>query len=305
MLLALVKFAAGTILLLSGIRILRTGLWHSGHGWLERALQRAAGNPIQGFLWGTIATAVLQSSTALTVLTVGLVDGGALSFYQALSLVLGANVGTCVTVQLLTLDLDAISLPALILGSALSLHRHWRPAGAVLAGCGLIFYSLELMSTALAPFHRGNALPGFLTALGRSSWQGLLAGTMLTAFLHSSSVVTGMAMVLASREVLPLPGALSLVLGANVGTCITAILAALFSSRAAKRTALAHLLLNIGGAVAVLPFLSLVSPLLSLLSRDPAQQVANFHTLFNLFFSLVGLMALKPWARLLMRLVPD
>lgn len=302
---SLVKFAAGTALLLLGVQLLRRGLWYSSHGWLPRILRRATSTPVKGFLWGTIATAVLQSSTAITVLAVGLVDGGTLTFYQSLSIVLGANVGTCLTVQLLALDLQVLALPTLGLGSALTLHRSSRPAGMTLLGCGLIFYSLNLMSTALAPFQRGTTLPGFLSAMGTSSWQALLAGTMLTAFLHSSSVVTGMAMVLASQGVLPLSGAVAVVLGANIGTCITALLAALFSSRAAKRTALAHLFINVSGALILLPFLSPVIPLLSFLSADPARQVAHFHTLFNLFSSLAALVVIKPLALFLTWLVPD
>ncbi|MGI9951172.1 Na/Pi symporter [Moorellaceae bacterium AZ2] len=301
----LVQFNVGIALLLLGVQMLRTGLVNWGHNRLKHILRRVTSTPLKGFFWGTVATALVQSSTAVTVLAVGLVDGGTITFYQSLGIVLGANVGTCVTVQLLALDLKALALPTFCLGAALALPPRSRPVGIASLGCGLIFGSLDLMGTALSPFEGGNSLRGYLAAMAATPLQGLMAGTVLTAFLHSSSVVTGIAIVLVSQGVISLLGALTLVLGANIGTCLTSILAALLSSRAAKRTAMAHLVINVSGAFVLLPFLPLTAPLLSLLSSDPGRQVAHFHTLFNLFSSLAALVVIKPLALFLTRLVPD
>ncbi|GEA16684.1 Na/Pi-cotransporter [Moorella sp. E308F] len=304
MLFPLLQFAAGVSLLLLGVQLLRRGLVALGRSYLEIMIRRATATPWQGFIWGTLATALVQSSTAVTVLTVGLVDGGAISFYQSLGVILGANVGTCVTVQFLSLNLSKITLPLLVVGIPLILVPSSRAAGTACAGTGLIFFSLDLMTSSLLPFRDSPALLGLLSIAAASPWQGILAGTLLTGLLHSSSVVAGMAMVLAGHGVLPPSGALHIVLGANIGTCLTALIAALFSSRAAKRTALAHLVINVTGAILCLPFLPLILQLLTWLTPDLPRQVAHFHTLFNLVSSLAALPFTSLLARLLETLLP-
>ncbi|WP_406678142.1 Na/Pi cotransporter family protein [Moorella sp. ACPs] len=304
MLFPLLQFAAGVCLLLLGVQLLRRGLVALGRSYLEIMIRRATATPWLGFFWGTVATALVQSSTAVTVLTVGLVDGGVISFYQSLGIILGANVGTCVTVQFLALNLGNIALPVLAAGIPLILVPSARAAGTACVSIGLIFFSLDLMATALLPFKDSPALLGSLSA-ATGAWQGILAGTLLTALLHSSSVVAGMAMVLAGHGILPPLGALHIVLGANIGTCLTAIIAALFSSRAAKRTALAHLVFNAAGAILCLPFLPLMLQLLAWLTPDLPRQVAHFHTLFNLVSSLIALPFTGLLAWLLETLLPD
>lgn len=305
MLFPLFKFAAGVCLLLLGVQWLRQGLVALGRSYLEVMLRRATATPWRGFFWGTVATALVQSSTAVTVLTVGLVDGGVISFYRSLGIILGANVGTCVTVQLLAFKLSKIALPALVISMPLLLMPSTRPAGTACLGTGSIFFSLDLMATALLPFKDSPFLLGLLSAAALNPWQGLLAGTLLTGFLHSSSVVTGMAMVLAGHDVLPPVGAMHIVLGANIGTCLTALIAALFSSRAARRTALAHFVINTAGAFFILPFLPLTLCFLHWLTPDIPRQVAHFHTLFNLLSSLAVLPFIGILARLLESLLPD
>jgi len=295
----------GIGLLLLGVNLLRSGLISLSHSRLERLLYRATHNPWKGFLWGILATALVQSSTATTVLTVGMVDSKTISFYQGLSLILGANVGTCLTVQLLAFNIQTLARPAIILGGLFLVLRSYRAAGLSLLGCGLIFYSLHLLSWASAPLKQSTSLPGLLTALGTSPWQALLAGIAFSSLLHSSSAVTGITMVLTSEGLVALPGALSIVLGANIGTCSTALIASLFSSRAAQRAALANVLINIGGALVVLPFLYTIAPLLSFISPNPARQVAHFHTLFNILSSIVALSLLKPLATFFTWLIPD
>ncbi|KYH32631.1 Na/Pi cotransporter family protein [Neomoorella mulderi] len=305
MLFPLLQFAAGVSLLLLGVQLLRQGLVALGRSYLEIMIRRATATPWQGFLWGTVATALVQSSTAVTVLTVGLVDGGVISFYQSLGVILGANVGTCVTVQFLALKLSKIALPALVTSIPLILAPSTRAAGTACLGSGLIFSSLDLMASSLLPFKDSPALLGLLSAAATSPWQGILAGTLLTGFLHSSSVVAGMAMVLAGHGVLPPLAALHIVLGANIGTCLTALIAALFSSRAAKRTALAHLVINAAGAILCLPFLPPALYFLNWLTPDLPRQVAHFHTLFNLVSSLAALPFAGLLAWLLETLLPD
>ncbi|MDN5346781.1 MAG: phosphate:Na+ symporter [Clostridia bacterium] len=286
---ALLQLSLGVGLLLMGMQFLRQGLAGMARHRFEQILRRAASTPWRGLCWGTLATALVQSSTAATVFTVGLVDAGLISFRQSLGLILGANIGTCVTVQILAFDLEELALPMLLVSLLLLIPARSRPLGLTLLGTGMIFLSLSLLTQALQPWREAPALLGPLAAAAASPWQGLLAGVIVTALLHSSSAVTSLTMILAAQGLLPLPAALTVVLGANIGTCITALAAAVFASRAAQQTALAHFLLNIFGAFIFLPFLGIISSFLSWLSPSMARQIAHFHTFFNVATSLAAL----------------
>ncbi|MDK2820405.1 MAG: phosphate:Na+ symporter [Clostridia bacterium] len=305
MTLMLLKFIVGLILLLIGVELLRKGLWELGHSKIEKIIQKATINPWRGFALGTIITAFIQSSSAVTVLTVGLVNGGVISFYQSLGLILGANLGTCITVQIMALDLTQISIPLIFIGILISTLKRTKSLGIAFLGFGLIFISLDFMAKALLPFKNSLLLLGPLSNAATNPWQGLTAGIILTGLLQSSSVVIGMTIVLCSQEILTSLGALNIILGANIGTCFTAIVASIFSSKAAKRTALAHLLINAIGALLVLPLLPLINSVLNWVTPDLPKQLAQFHTLFNLLSSLAALPFLKILAWFLTRIVPD
>jgi len=244
----------------------------------------------------------VQSSTAVTVLTIGLVDGGWISFDQSLGIILGANVGTCLTVQLMALDLHAWACPLILMGLVLILWPGGRASGLALVGVGVMFFSLELLENSLEAWQKSKAWLFLLPHL--DPIRGFLAGIFMATGFHSSSVVTGITMVLFEQKFLSALLALAVVLGANIGTCATGLLASLFSSRAAQRTALAHLLVNILGALMFFPLLPLLAPLLPLLSRDPGFQITHFHTLFNLASSLVFLPFTGILAGILEKLLP-
>lgn len=288
------------------MRILRQGL-HSfaGHR-LRQALLWMTSSPWQGFWSGAISTALLQSSTALTVMAVSFVDAELLPFENTMALILGSNIGTTMTTQLLAFPLDRLTPYIMILGALgyLFLPHRGRFLSLSIFGLGILFFALSLLQAGMAPLANLPFIQQFLRQLGDNHLQGVLAGTVLSALLHSSSAATGIVMLLAQDGWLTLPTALAFIFGANIGTCFTAVLAALGSSRAAQRVALYHVLLNVFGVIFFLPFVGLLAHGLTLIGGSLARQVANAHTFFNLLSSILAFPLLALSTRLLKKILP-
>ena len=302
----LITLVLGLCLLLWGMKVLRQGLQSFAGLRLHQVLGWMTATPLRGFWSGAVSTAVLQSSTALTVMAVSFVDGGLLRFENSLALILGSNIGSTVTTQLLAFPLDRLTPYILILGALgyLFIPNRGRFLALSIFGLGLLFFSLGLLQAGMAPLADLPAIQHFLRQLGDNHLQGVLAGTLLSALLHSSSATTGIVMLLAEDGWLTLPTALAFIFGANIGTCFTAVLAALGSSRAAQRVALFHVLLNVFGVLLFLPFVGPLAHALTLMGGSLSRQVANAHTLFNLLSSLLAF-PLLPWStRFLKKLLP-
>ncbi|HBP65004.1 MAG TPA: Na/Pi-cotransporter [Desulfosporosinus sp.] len=302
----LITLVLGLCLLLWGMKVLRQGLQSFAGLRLHQVLGWMTATPSRGFWSGAVSTAVLQSSTALTVMAVSFVDGGLLRFENSLALILGSNIGSTVTTQLLAFPLDRLTPYILILGALgyLFIPNRGRFLALSIFGLGLLFFSLGLLQAGMAPLADLPAIQHFLRQLGDNHLQGVLAGTLLSALLHSSSATTGIVMLLAEDGWLTLPTALAFIFGANIGTCFTAVLAALGSSRAAQRVALFHVLLNVFGVLLFLPFVGPLAHALTLMGGSLSRQVANAHTLFNLLSSLLAF-PLLPWStRFLKKLLP-
>jgi len=302
----LITLVLGLCLLLWGMKVLRQGLQSFAGLRLHQVLGWMTATPLRGFWSGAVSTAVLQSSTALTVMAVSFVDGGLLRFENSLALILGSNIGSTVTTQLLAFPLDRLTPYTLILGALgyLFIPNRGRFLALSIFGLGLLFFSLGLLQAGMAPLADLPAIQHFLRQLGDNHLQGVLAGTLLSALLHSSSATTGIVMLLAEDGWLTLPTALAFIFGANIGTCFTAVLAALGSSRAAQRVALFHVLLNVFGVLLFLPFVGPLAHGLTLMGGSLSRQVANAHTLFNLLSSLLAF-PLLPWStRFLKKILP-
>lgn len=302
----LITLVLGLCLLLWGMKVLRQGLQSFAGLRLYQVLGWMTATPLRGFWSGAVSTAVLQSSTALTVMAVSFVDGGLLRFENSLALILGSNIGSTVTTQLLAFPLDRLTPYILILGALgyLFIPNRGRFLALSIFGLGLLFFSLGLLQAGMAPLADLPAIQHFLRQLGDNHLQGVLAGTLLSALLHSSSATTGIVMLLAEDGWLTLPTALAFIFGANIGTCFTAVLAALGSSRAAQRVALFHVLLNVFGVLLFLPFVGPLAHALTLMGGSLSRQVANAHTLFNLLSSLLAF-PLLPWStRFLKKILP-
>jgi len=301
MLRPLIFTVIGLALLLTGMRLLRRGLEMYAGSHFQQILLRLTATPSKGFISGMIATGVLQSSTALTVMTVSFVDARLILFHNALGLILGSNIGTTITPQLLAFPLSKISIWLILPGfiGYLVLKKKTRFLLLSFAGLGMMFFSLSVLEAAMLPLMEMTWVQDELHRLDNSYFFSMLAGTFLSALLHSSSAATSIAMVLTKEGWLNLPAALALIMGANIGTCFTALIVSFFASRAAQRVALFHVLLNVFGMLIFFPFLTLTADLISLLGGNLSRQVANMHTLFNVTSSLLMLPLLPYASRLL------
>lgn len=316
------RLLGGLSLFLFGISLSGAALERRAGPALQRRLSRVAAAPLGGFLTGLSVTALMQSSTAVTVMTVSFTGAGVLTLRQAIHIILGANVGTTVTPWLVSLSiLDAQSpllrllSPAVLTplsalaGIVLYLRRtpRRRDAGQLLLGFAIMMTGMQLMLDAAGVL---GDLPFFCNLLlaCSSPLTGLLAGALLTAVLQSSSASVGILQALAATGQLPLGAAIPIVLGQNIGTCLTALISSAAAGRSARRAALIHLCVNLFGSVlalALLAILKLFHPLPFLDAAAGAPSIAAAHTLFNLFCTAVFLPAAPLLERLVLYLVPE
>lgn len=271
--------------------------------WLEKTLRTFAGSPTRGIIFGALTTAIIQSSTATIVATQSLVNAGFLSFASSVGIVLGANIGTTITSQLIAFNITHIASYIVVIGFLLShVKNRFQVYAKMIYYFGLMFLSLSLISVYLSPLEYSPAVANFVSHISSLPFA-LLAGLLATALFQSSSVVTGIVLVLTGHGVLALIPAVGIVLGSNVGTTVTALLASTVMNREAKRTAVAHALFNLIGVIVVLAFFSPFMGLVQVLGGGAMRMVANAHLLFNLISVLVFLPFLKPFASFVARLV--
>lgn len=303
---SLISVIAGAGLLLGGILLMRASLRHFLLHRIQRLLYTLTVTPWRGLLFGMTAAALLQSSSALTLITIGLVSANYLSFYQSLGIILGANIGTCTTVQLMTLSVSgAYTLPCLAATSLLLLHKKLRYPAMFLAGLLSLFAGLDYLSGALGELAHYSAILQCLAAARDNPFYGIIGGILITVLFQSSSAATGVLMVLASEGFLSLETAAYIIYGNNIGSCLSSLLVGAASPLAGRRVAVAHLLLNILGALVALPFTPLLTWSASVCSSQFSTQIAYLHTVFNIASSLAVLPFTRQYARLIIWLVPE
>jgi phosphate:Na+ symporter len=303
------------IVLLGGMALLLYGMQHTGDGLqrlagarLRQVLTHLTANRLAALLTGAGATALIQSSTATTIMVIGFVQAGLLSLHQAMGIILGADIGTTFTVQLLAFRIYDYALLFVGIGFALTFlgkRRLFKDLGHAVLGFGLIFLGLKLMIEGMAPLKDNAILEQALLAFAETPILGVAASAAFAALVASSAATIGLVIALASHGLLTLPGALPLVLGANIGTCVTALTASLGSSTDARRVAVAHVTFKLLGVAIVLPFLDPFVGLVAGSAADPARQIANAHTFFNVAISLLFLPFQPIAARLIVAAVPD
>lgn len=283
------------------------------------SLKAAAGNKLKSFLagmtsnrWkamlaGTGITAIIQSSSVTTVLAVGFVSAGLMSFQQTLGLILGANIGTTITAQIIALKVTDYALVIVLVGYLLTLiskRKKYRNYGLILLGLGLVFLGMNIMSAAAKPLRSYEPFIHLMQNLG-NPLTGILIGAVFTALVQSSSATTGIVIVLASQNLISTEAGIVLVLGANIGTCVTAMLAAIGKPRTAIQVAMAHVLFKVVGVllwVGLIPFLE--SIVASISPNDLPRQIANAHTIFNVTNSFLFIGTTVYVARLIERIFP-
>ncbi|MFH2138070.1 MAG: Na/Pi cotransporter family protein [Candidatus Omnitrophota bacterium] len=286
----LFSLLGGLGLFIYGIHLMGEGLQNAAGDRLRRCLKALTKNTLIGTTFGAFLTAIIQSSSATTVLVVGFVNAGLMTLRQAISIILGAHIGTTITAQIIAFKLTEYALPAIAIGTCLYMFinkRFWRYFGLFLLGAGILFLGLNVMTSGIKPLAGNPAIKEIFVVFSKNPFLGVLTGAILTAVFQSSSVTTGMVIGFACIGLFDLQGAIPLVFGCNIGTCVTALLASIGATISAKRAAFAHILIQIIGTIVFFPTLPFYYKLISYTSNDLARQIANAHTIFNVLTTLI------------------
>lgn len=298
-------FGIGLTLFLYGMIRLKTEIQILLTARLRRLIQYAAATRLSGFTTGIVSTVLFQSSSTTTALIVGLVSAGLITFYDSLAIILGSDIGTTLTVQLVVWKITEISPVFVIAGGIgwLIDRPKWRAFGSFSFYFGVMLFGLSIIGQA-ANLLKDNAFSvGLFTDVSKP-WLGMAAGALFTGIVHSSAIPVSMLAILAQQDMITLNAALPIIFGANVGTTVTALTVSVFGSLGAKRTALSHLVFKCCGAVLCLLILPMLTRLLQFFSSSIPQQIALGHFMFNLLIALLFIPFLKPFSRLVEQIVP-
>ena len=300
----------GLALFLYGMQMMSTGLEAAAGNRMKSILEKLTSNRIKGVLVGAAITAVIQSSSATTVMVVGFVNSGLMTLKQAVWVIMGANIGTTITGQLIALDIGAIAplfaiagVGAIMFIKSEKVHH----ISSIFAGLGILFMGMDMMGAAMSPLKESEAFISLMTKFD-NPLLGILVGALFTAVIQSSSASVGILQALASTGMIPLSSAVFVLFGQNIGTCITAVLASIGMKVNAKRTTVIHLLFNIIGTV-LFTVICLVTPYVTWIEAmtpgDPVAQIANAHTVFNIVTTLLLLPFGTHMANIAVRILPD
>jgi phosphate:Na+ symporter len=282
------------------------GLHKASGDRMRKILHNLTGSPIKGVLVGTGITSIIQSSSATTVMVVGFVNAGLMSIIQALGVIFGANIGTTVTGQLIAFRLTEYALPIIGIGMAFLLlgkKKSHKYIGECILGFGILFLGLNILTDVVKPLKQYPWFNETFISFSRNPFLGILAGFIVTAVLQSSSVTTGMVIGLAMVNTLDLKAAIPLVLGCDIGTCVTAMLASVGTNTQARRAAVGHLLFNVIGMIIFLPFLGAFEALASRTAAELPRQIANANTLFKIINTIIFLPFVKLYAAFLTKII--
>ena len=260
---------------------------------------------------GTFVTMVIQSSSATTVMLVSFVQAELMTFAQSLGVILGADIGTTITAQLIAFKLTDYALLMIAVGFAIQMfakRENIKHIGEAILGFGILFYGMKLMGDSMKPLRTYQGFVDIMQGL-ENPLLGLLVGTLITGLIQSSSAFTGIVIVLAQQKLITLNAGIPMVFGANIGTCITAGLACIGTAREAKRVALAHVLFKIAGVLLFIfwipAFADIIRSIAAMFGSGTARQIANAHTIFNVSLALVFLPFTTIFAGLILKIFPD
>ena len=296
--------AGGVALFLYGIKLLSSALQSLAGDKLRQLLGELTKTPLRGILVGIVVTVLIQSSAGTTVMTVSFVNTGLLSLKQALGLIMGANIGTTVTAQLLAFKIDTLALPLLFVGvfsSMLFSRKQIVYLASGLIGLGFVFMGMQTMKSAS---HIISQHKDLLLFLSRSPITGVLAGIILTALVQSSAATIGLTIAVASQGLITLDAAIPIILGDNIGTTLTAIVVSLNASRPAKQAAMGHVLFNLIGTIICLILLPYYKEIVMLSADDIGRQIANSHMIFNVINTVIFFPFISLLAKLISAIIP-
>ena len=298
----------GIGLFLYGMHLASEALQKYSANKIKNVLSNLTKTPAKGVGVGIIMTFLLQSSTAATVILVGFVSAGLMSFPSAIGLIMGSAIGTTLTVQLIAFRLTDYALLLVAIGAGVlifSSKKRVKYLGQIILGFGLIFYGMGVMTVAVSPLKEYEVFTNVMLELASRPFLLLLVATIFTGIIQSSAATLAIAMSLAIEGLIPIEASIPIMLGANIGTTTTALLSSLASSREAKRVALAFLIFKVVGVIVVLPFISPFVNLVISSSEDISRQIANAHTLFNVFITLLFFPIIGWFSLLIYKLIPE
>ena len=302
----ILSMAGGLGLFLFGIRTMGDGLENAAGAKLKRMLEVLTGNRFLAVLVGFVVTAIIQSSTATTVMVVGFVNAGMMSLAQAVGVIMGANIGTTVTSLLIALNFSSVAAAAVLVGVILMLASKKtvvKNLGAIFTGFGLLFLGIDMMSDSMAPLRESAGFMNFIVTVSESPLRplfGIILGIVMTAVLQSSSASVGVLQTLAMQGLVPLKFSVFVLFGQNIGTCLTALFSTVGAKKNSKRAAVIHLLFNLIGT-GIFILIALLAPYvewIEKLSPDPMAQIAISHIVFN----IVSTVIMFPFAKALVKL---
>jgi phosphate:Na+ symporter len=319
-LLMAVNLAGGLALFLFGIEQMTEGLKSVAGERMRSVLARLTSNRFMGALTGAFVTSIIQSSSVTTVLVVGFTTAGLMSFAQSIGVIMGANIGTTITAQIVAFKVTkaallmvAVGFSFLFFGKKSPLRHH----GEIIMGLGLVFFGMSIMSDAMQPLRSFQPFLDFMVAMG-NPFVGILVAAAFTALIQSSSATTAIVIVMASQGFITLPAGIALAFGANIGTCVTALLAAIGKPREASRAAVTHVLFNLAGVLVWLAFIDQLAHLVTMLSpvhpelsgtqrlaAEAPRQIANAHTIFNVANTFIFIWFTTSIARFIEWMIPD
>lgn len=300
----------GLALFLYGMQMMSSGLEAAAGNRMKAILEKLTSNRFLGVLVGAVITAVVQSSSATTVMVVGFVNSGLMTLQQAVWIIMGANIGTTITGLLIALDMGAFAPVFAFIGVALIVFiknpkcHHY---GQILAGLGVLFIGMDMMSSAMSPLRESPEFIEIITKLDNPVL-GIIVGAVFTALIQSSSASIGILQTLAANNIITLGHAVFVLFGQNIGTCITAVIASFGASRVAKRTTIIHLMFNIIGTV-LFTVLAIVTPYVLLIENmfpgDASMQIAAAHTVFNIATSVLLIPFGTTMAKIATKILPE
>ncbi len=278
-------------LFIFGMTIIRFGLFNLSAENLKYYLAKLTSTPLKGMLTGTIATALLQSSAAVMVITIGFISSRILTFPQSIGIILGTNIGTTFKTELITIDIDQAIVPLAIIGAVFMFftNKKVRSIGMLLLGISAVFSAMKGFELFAKPLTDVPMVKHLLLSLNDSIFLSIIAGAILTAIIQSSTAMTGIAMGFLSAGLLQLDAGIAIMFGANIGTCITAIIASIGGGHEARLAAYAHVWLNVLGVLLFVPLIPYLAEWAPLMAQAKDVQLAHISVLFNIAVSFIAL----------------
>ncbi len=305
---SILQVLAGMALFLFGLRMLSGGMEKLTGSHIQEWLDKMTRNPFKGALLGATATALVHSSGLLMVTMIGLINAGLMTLPQAVGVMMGQEIGTTITAQIVAFKIGNFNALFIIVGVILVeffAHRSSQTYGEILLGVGIVFLGMEMMSDALKVLVAIPMVGQWLATMGRVPLAGVLAGAVITAVVQSSTAVTSLLVAMGMSGAIGLQGAVALLLGANIGSCVMGLIASLRLSRSARRASIAQIMINVVGVLLFLPFITPFTNLISHTSTSLPRQIANAHSVFNVIVSVVLFPFINQIARASEWLIPD